>query len=111
MRTVKNLFLLLSVGLLSFSVQAGPGIHVTNISTSPQDAPTVAAWMDGAGKGAGNRMLIQRHVADGADPATHSIVSIYPSMAESEVFSNKVGADKELMAQWQAFLGKVVPVA
>lgn len=90
MRIIKSTIFVLSAVLLSFSVQAGPGIQVTAISTTAQNAPTVAAaldeWMNGAGKDAGSRLLLQRAVADGGNPATHSIVSMHTSMAAAETF-------------------------
>ena len=101
--------------LMSFSIQAGPGIQVTAISTSPQNAPKVAAalgeWMNGAGKNSGSRLILQQAVADGGNPTTHSIVSMHSSMAAAEAFSNKVQGDEGMMAEWTAFLGKMVPIS
>jgi len=95
-------------------VQAGPGIQVTAISTSPLNAPKVAAalgeWMNGAGKSSGSRLLLQQAIADGGNPTTHSIVSMYSSMAAAEAFSNKVQGDEGMSAEWTAFLGKMVPI-
>ena len=115
MRKVKSTILLMLAALMSFSIQAGPGIQVTAISALPQDAPKVAAaleeWMNGAGKGSNSRLFLQQVVAGGANPATHSIVSMYSSMADAETFSNKVQDDKDMMAEWMTFLGTVVPVS
>ena len=66
--------------------------------------------MNSAGKSSGSRLLLQRAVADGANPSTHSIVSMYSSMAAAETFSNKVGDDEAMTAEWAALMGKVVPI-
>jgi hypothetical protein len=46
-----------------------------------------------AGKEFPGRLILQVHVADGANPATHSFVPIYKSAAEREVFVEKLQAD------------------
>lgn len=115
MKNIKRSFVVVLFCLLSVTVQAGPGIQVTAVSVLPQDPPKVAMaleeWMEGAGKGSKGRILLQLHVADGGDPATHSIVLMFPSVAENEAFSNKVQGSEDAMAEWMAFLGKIIPIA
>lgn len=98
---------------LSFSSLAQPGLHATGVVINPMDQAKVIAafqvWMDGYGKKSKNRILLQSHVADGANPATHSFVAMFSSVAENEEFSNMV--QEEGMEEWMAFLEKVTPVS
>lgn len=82
-RSVFSIFL--SVALLSISLfaNAAPGLTLTSIAVKPADAPKVVAAIDefmnsSVGKQFKGRLLLQSHVADGADPSTHSIVQLIP---------------------------------
>lgn len=65
--------------------QAGPGWELTSFTTAPRDAPKLVAavntWMAGPGKTYPGRIVLQAHEADGSDPATHSIVALFDSVA------------------------------
>lgn len=68
-------------------------------------------WMNGYGSKSKSRVVVHQHVADGANPASHTILSISPSVADLEAFNQKVTKSKEGMAEWQAFMGKVAPIS
>lgn len=102
--------------VLSFSVQAGPGSQINGIAVNnPADGMKIVeafnTWMEGAGKKSKNRILLLQNVADGGNPATHSFVSIHPSMAANEAFNQSIGDDEAKLAEWFKFLEVVVPVS
>ena len=77
---------------------AGPGYTQTGISAAPLDAPKVVAAVDKlmaspAGKTFAGRLLLLQNTADGNNPATHSIVSIYKSAADFEAYQNRLQSD------------------
>ena len=85
---------MLSVALfcLPYAAQAGPGFTLLESSVTPQNVPKVVAAIDKwmatpVGKQYKGRLLLQSHLADGANPATISIVNLYTSLAEYEKFS------------------------
>lgn len=83
---------------------AAPGWDVTSFATSPQDAPKIVAamdrWMSGAGADYPGTVTLYANEADGNDPATHTIIVTYPSMAESERYAAGVAADEEKSEAW-----------
>jgi hypothetical protein len=69
-----------------------------SFSTTPANAPQILAAADKllsspAGKEFPGRLLLQAHVADGTNPATHSFAPIYRSAAEREAFVEKLQKD------------------
>ena len=111
-RKIVLVFLLFHSGF-AFS---GPGYEVTGLSVSPLDAPQVVAaldeWMNSqAGKKYKGRLFLQESIADGANPATHSLTSLYPSMAESEAYGKMVTSDPDAVEDWMKLLSAVVPIA
>jgi hypothetical protein len=98
--------LLAGVGLLaSQAALAGPGYSVTGYVTSPANAPQVLAAYKKLNdapimKDRKSRGMLMANVVDGANPATHSFVVTYPSMADAEAFSAKLYADPA----WSEFL-------
>ncbi len=101
--------------LFSLSIAAAPSMQSTAVAVSPgQESAVLAAmdkWMDGYGSKSKSRVILQSHVADGGNPATHSFVVINPSMAAGESFNEQVSSSDEGMADWQAFLEAVTPVS
>ena len=102
--------------LFSFSVQAGPGSHINGIAVNnPADGMKIVeafnAWMEGPGKKSKSRIILLQNVADGGNPATHSFVSIFPSMASNESFNQSIGDDEAKLAEWFKFLEVVVPIS
>jgi hypothetical protein len=91
---------------------AGPGYQVTSVSVMPQNAAKVVGAFDAyfassAGTQFKGRMILLRHVVDGTDPSTHSLVSLYHSVAELETFQNAVANDPAL----STLMDTIVPVA
>jgi len=89
-----------AVGLLFLAgaAAAQPTWSAIGFSTTPPNAPLIIAAVDAlmsspAGKTFPGRMLLQAQVADGANPATHSVVPIYKSAAEREGFVQKLRDD------------------
>ena len=87
---------------------AGPGYQVNGFIASPANAPKVLAAtekLQGAAimKENKGRLLLLANLADGADPATHSFVILYRSVAEYEAFSPKLQADPA----WAEFVGTI----
>jgi len=77
---------------------ASPSWTLISISAPPQNAAQIVAAADElmgspAGQEFPGRLLLQVHVADGANPATHSFVPIYRSAAAREAFVQKLQAD------------------
>lgn len=77
---------------------AGPGYSLATTTVKPLDVPTVVAATDKMMESANGqkfkgRLLLLQHIADGNDPATLSIVSIYKSAAELETYTNLMQDD------------------
>jgi len=77
---------------------AAPGYSQTGIRVMPQDAPKVLAAMDKLmaspiGQKYQGRLLLLQNLADGNDPSTHSIVSIFKSAADLEQYTNLMQND------------------
>jgi len=87
-----------SVLMASQLAFAGPGYQVNGFIVSPSNGPKVLAATDKLQsapimKQNKGRLLLLANLADGADPATHSFVILYRSVAEYEAFSAKLQAD------------------
>jgi hypothetical protein len=100
----------------SISISAAPALQSTQIAVANQadGAKVVAAlgaWMEGYGSKSSSRVVVHAHVADGSNPATHTILAISPSVAAMEAFNQQVTDSEEGMAEWQAFLSKVQPIS
>jgi hypothetical protein len=98
---------LATIGLcfLSQAAAAAPSWAVIGFATRPQDIPRILAATDelmstATGKEFPGKLLLRAHVADGADPATHSFVPIYETAAQREAFVQKLRADPA----WKGFL-------
>ncbi len=88
----------IGVFLLGQSALAAPTWTLISFTAVPENAPAVVAAIDElmsseTGKTFPGRLLLQVRVADGADPATHSVVPIYKSAADREAFVEKLQAD------------------
>jgi hypothetical protein len=91
--------------LWSQAAAALPSWSVISFTATPQNAPKVLAAADKlmnspVGKEFPGRLLLQAHIADGADPATHSFVPIYTTSAQREQFGQKMQA----APAWAEFL-------
>jgi hypothetical protein len=91
--------------LWSQAAAALPSWSSIGFRATPQNAPKILAAADKLmsspiGKEFPGRLLLQVHVADGDNPATHSFVPIYKSSAEREAFAQKMQADPA----WTEFL-------
>ena len=88
----------IATGLFLFSqVATAASWSLISFSASPQSAPKVLAAADklmssAAGKQFPGKLLLQVHLADGSDPATHSFVPIYKTATEREAFAQKLQA-------------------
>jgi hypothetical protein len=76
---------------------ADPSWSLISFATTPENAPKVIAATDKlmsseVGKQFPGKLLLQVSVADGANPATHSFVPIYKTVAEREAFVQKLQA-------------------
>jgi len=77
---------------------AWPTWSAIGIATTQQHQPEIIAATDelmhsAAGKEFPGLLLLQVHVADGTNPATHSFVPLYKSAADREAFVEKLLAD------------------
>ena len=100
---------LIAAGLLLFSqVATAASWSVISFKTTPQSAPKVLAAADrllssAAGKEFAGKLLLQQHLADGNNPATHSFVPIYKTAAEREAFVAKL----QVAPAWGEFLAVI----
>lgn len=97
--------------LLAQAAGAGPNWQVTSFATEPQNVPNVVTATDKlmasmAGQGFTGRLALTQAVIDGADPATHSYISVFDSMAEREAWFQKMVADPA----WNEFLAAFTPI-
>jgi len=95
----------LGLFFLSQAAAAAPSWSVISFATRQQDIPRILAATDelmstATGKEFPGKLLLQAHVADGANPATHSFVPIYKTAAQREAFVHKLRADPA----WKDFL-------
>jgi len=77
---------------------AGPGYSATGFTTTGANAPQVLAAYEKLNaaplmKESKSRAMLLANVVDGANPATHTFVVSFPSMAESESFAQRLYAD------------------
>ncbi len=113
MRNVSLSVFLFVFSLSSLSVFAQPGLQATSVAVDPMQQGKVLeamdTWMNGFGKKSKGRVILQAHVADGANPATHTFGVMFSSAAENEAFNEMV--QSEGMEEWMAFLKKVTPIS
>jgi|GEM_PF-1913349 len=88
----------IALSLSPMFAAAGPGYAQTGIRVMPVDAPKVLAAIDKmmaspAGQKYQGRLLLLQNVADGNNPATHSVVSIFKSAADLETYTNLMQDD------------------
>ncbi len=105
MKKMNNRVLMLPLLLLPTLALAGPGWQATTLSVNAGKAGEVVAAFDKLlnskiGKESKGRVTLQANVADGEDPATHTVVVYYRSAAEREPYAQKMGASKE----WAEFM-------
>ena len=103
-----RIFSLLIVLLVAQAASAEPYWAQLGLQVSVPDTPKMVAAMDKlmgskVGKTFPGRMLLQSNVADGADPATHTVVPIYKSAEDRENFVKRLQASSE-WAEFQATL-------
>jgi hypothetical protein len=103
---------ILLAGLCSAQAHAAPGWDVTSFATSAQNAPKIVAamdrWMGGAGADYPGQVTLYANEADGNDPATHTIIVTYPSMAASEGYAAGVAGDEKKSAAWGELMATFV---
>jgi hypothetical protein len=111
MRSLK--LILCAAALLGpLAASAAPGAQLATFTILPTDidkfiAAEDAYYASSAGKQFKGRVTLSASVADGADPATHSLLVLFHSQAEQETYTNAVMNDparKQLLAT-------VVPIA
>ena len=88
----------ISVAFVARAAAADPSWSAFSFSTSPQNAPQVLgaadAFMNSAvGKKFPGKLMLQLDAFDGANPATHSFVPIYKTVAEREKFVEQMQGD------------------
>jgi hypothetical protein len=77
---------------------ANPSWIQISFATTAENAPKILAAADTMTSSAvfkqfPGKLLLQAHIADGSNPATHSFVPIYKSTADRESFLQKLQAD------------------
>jgi len=103
-----------AVLLCATSAAAGPGYSATGVSVKGADAAKVVAAFDKLNasavmKGRKSRAFLLANVADGVDPASHTLVVVSPSLASSEAFRDKLLADPA-WAEWTSTLSSLATV-
>ncbi|MCL4684984.1 hypothetical protein KJ059_09570 [Myxococcota bacterium] len=86
---------LVSSLLASQTASADPSWSTIGITTTASNAPQVVAATDKlmgseVGKTFPGKLLLQVNAADGANPATHTFVPIYKTVADREAFVQKL---------------------
>lgn len=114
MTKIKVIFTLLCC--IAINVYAAPGYQVTSFMVNPGEQANftagLAEWMKSdSGKKYKGRVYLQAHNSDGANPATHSIVGVYPSLAESESFGNMVTSNPKALESWMTMVTKLTPIS
>jgi hypothetical protein len=94
--------------LLCFSqvATAAPNWSQISFATTSSKAPQILAAADAfmsskVGKEFPGKLLLQANTADGGNPATHTFVPIYKSMADRDAFVEKLQGNPD----WTAFQG------
>jgi hypothetical protein len=111
-RSTLKYLILIAAACAPMLARAAPGYALTTLTVLPADVPKVIAATDkmmasATGQKFQGRLLMLQHIADGSDPASISIVSIYKSAAELEVYGNLMQDDPARME----YLNTVVPIA
>src|SRR5262245_24626440 len=112
LRTIQKLLVAaIALGATSLAC-ARPGIQLATYTISPLDVPkVVAAWdaymASSVGKEFKGRAVLRQRVADGDDPATHSMAIWFHSQAEFETFTNAAMNSPER----QALVSALHPIA
>lgn len=111
-RSILKILASIALFCLPYVAQAGPGFTLIESNVTPLNLPKMVAaidkWMASpVGKQYKGRLLLQSHLADGANPATISIVNLYPSLAEYEVFAKLAQNDPG----WLELLNTVAPIS
>ena len=111
-RTTLKFFIAAAVLYLPLLAAAGPGLQLSTSTILPQDVAKVVAARDAfmassVGKQFKGRVVLLQHIADGADPASHTTVSIFHSAAELETFTKAAMNDPA----YKAFLDAIVPIS
>jgi hypothetical protein len=108
---------ILAIGLLFCSHAAMAATwSIISISVEPQNAGAVTEAMDGlmsssVGKTFPGRLFLQVNVADGDNPATHSIVPVFSTAGEREGFVAKLQADPAWATFQTTMTAKTEPVS
>ena len=115
MKVFRLVSTLIVTGLMAVTAHAGPGWHVNSFSVAPLDAPKVVAaideWFAASGKDYPGQVTLLFNEADGTDPATHTILQTYPSVAANEQFSQSIQSDQKASADWAKLLGAMSGIA
>ena len=109
-RSIIKFLIPIALFCLPYFAQAAPGLSLFEITATPQNLTKVIAaidkWMASpTGKKYKGRLLLQENLADGANPATNSIVDIFHSMADFEAFGKLAANDPA----WAEFLNNICP--
>lgn len=115
MKLIRLVSTLALAGLMSMAAQAGPGWDVLTFSVSPTDAPKMVAAMDAwyasSGKSYPGQVTLLFNEADGTDPATHTILQTYPSVAADEAYGQSIQSNPKMMADWNKLVAAVSAIA
>lgn len=92
---------------------AAPGWQASGLTILPQNGPAVVEaldkWMSSkSAKGYKGRLYLIAHIADGTDPATHTLMGLFNSAAEQESFSMSI---QKSPADYAELMSTVVPIA
>ena len=69
------------------------------------------AWYAASGKDYPGQVTLLFNEADGTDPATHTVLQTYPSVAADEAFSQAVQSDPKIAADWAKLVAAVSAIA
>lgn len=109
---MKKRIAILTAGLLLGQVaSAAPNWQVTSFSMEPQNLAKLQAATDAllnspTGKTIPGTVSLMVNLVDGNDPATHSFITAFDSIAAREAFFQKLQAD----AAWAQFLDAYTPL-
>jgi hypothetical protein len=92
----------------SFNAAAAPGWAASGLTVAPQDAAKVVEAFDAlfaskVGRKLPGRVILRVNLADGNNPETHSVVSLFNSAAEFESYGAELRADPA----WGEFMAKM----
>ncbi len=104
--------LVASLVLLAHAASAQQNWAVTTFTAEPQDVGKIIAATDKLMSAPGTQgftgtVSLMASVLDGNDPATHSFISVFNSMADREAWFAKMTADPA----WDAFLATFGPLS